>query len=46
MEHPVESSEKTYALKSENTFQSFNMEVYEKKILVQFLVFQVARENY
>ena len=32
---------------SENTFQSFNMEVYEKIFfLVEFLVFQVSRENY
>ena len=32
---------------SENMFQSFNMEVYEKIFfLVEFLVFQVSRENY
>ena len=31
---------------SENTFQSFNMEVYEKNWKVEFLVFQVSRENY
>ena len=31
---------------SENTFQSINMEVYEKIFfLVEFLVFQVSREN-
>ena len=45
--HPAESSENTsILLKSENTFQRFNMEVYENIFLVEFLVFQVARENY
>ena len=32
---------------SENTFQNFNNEVYEKIFFqLNFLVFQVARENY
>ena len=35
-----------FAGMSENMFQSFNMEVYENFFLVEFLVFQVARENY
>ena len=35
-----------YAPISENTFQSFNMEVYENFFYVEFLVFQVVREKY
>ena len=31
---------------SENTFHSFNMEVWEIYIFVEFLVFQVASANY
>ena len=42
--HPEGSLENTdKTTKSENTFQSFNMEVYEK---IFFLVFQVARKKY
>ena len=35
-----------FAGMSENTLQSFNMEVYENFFLVEFLVFQVARKTF